>query len=111
VSEFKAIGNALLKFIAGILSESDGSPSSTRTLMYIFSFFSMWLIWRLFYHIIRIQDAATLSIWLSNMPLLITTLIGLISLPYAVNRGTSTLSDLAGMIAAVQAKSKSAASE
>jgi len=86
-------------FIRGILSEPDGTPSSTRVLMYLFSGFSMWLLWRCFYHIFQIHDTTMLTIWLSNMPLLVTTLIGLISLPYGINKGSATFSDIATMVA------------
>jgi hypothetical protein len=67
--------------------------------MYIFSIFSMWLVWRCFYHIFQIHDTTMLTIWLSNMPLLVTTLIGLISLPYGINKGSATFSDIATMVA------------
>lgn len=88
-----------LTWIRGVLSEPDGTPSSTRVLMYIFSFFSMWLLWRCFYHIFRLTDATLVTIWLSNMPMLVTTLIGLIALPYGINKGSATFSDIANMIA------------
>ena len=59
----------------------------------------MWLLWRCFYHIFRLHDPTLVTIWLSNMPLLVTTLVGLISLPYGINKGSATFSDIATMVA------------
>jgi hypothetical protein len=91
-----------LRWLRGVLSEPDGTPSSTRVLMYMFSVFSMWLLWRCFYHIFQLHDPTLVTIWLSNMPLLITTLIGLIALPYGINKGSATFSDIANMVTAAK---------
>lgn len=88
-----------LNWLRGVLSEPDGSPSSTRVLLFAFSIFSMWLITKCFNHIFQLQDLTQLGIWLANMPMLITTLMGLISLPYAINKSSSTFSDIAASIA------------
>lgn len=45
----------------------------------------------------RLTDIALVGVWLANLPLLIAALMGLIALPYTVNKGTSTLSDIAGL--------------
>jgi hypothetical protein len=74
--------------------------------MFIFSIFSIWLDWRIFYHIFRITDTTAISVWLGNLPMLIGAQIGLIALPYTVNKGTSTLSDVAGMFANLKANSQ-----
>jgi hypothetical protein len=95
-------------WIRGVLSEPDGSPSSTRVLMYIFSIFSIWLIARCFHHIFQIHDTTMLTIWLSNMPMLVGTLVGLIALPYGINKGTATFSDIANMVAAAKTNNISA---
>jgi hypothetical protein len=44
------------------------------------------------------------SVWLANMPMLITALIGLIALPYGINKGTATFSDIANMMTAAKSK-------
>jgi hypothetical protein len=90
---------SIRRYLLGLISEADGTPSSTRFLMFIFSFFSMHLIWRCFYHIFTLHDQTLVTVWLSNMPMLITTLIGFIALPYGINKGTATFSDIANMIA------------
>lgn len=91
--------NTILGFCNGVLREPDGTPSSTRTLLYIFSAFDMWVIWRIFYHIIHaVKDPNMLSVWLANLPMIIGALIGLAAIPYTVNRGASALSDMAGYL-------------
>jgi TRAP-type C4-dicarboxylate transport system permease small subunit len=97
----------LLDWIRRLFSEDDGvTPSSSRVLMFIFSIFSIWLDWRIFYHVFRIQDTTAISVWLGNLPMLIGAEIGLIAMPYTVNKGTSTLSDVAGMFANLKANSQ-----
>ncbi len=91
-----------IEFIKGLFSESDGSPSSTRVLMFLFSMFSCWIIWRILYHVFRISDPTQISIWLANLPMLIGALVALIALPYTVNKGTNTLSDVANMFATIK---------
>lgn len=93
-------------FIRGVLSEADGTPSSTRVLMFVFSIFTLWLLVKIFFHIFAIADTTALTIWLSNIPLLITALMGLIALPYTINKGagaiTETFSGLANMMASAK---------
>jgi hypothetical protein len=91
-------------WIHALVSEPDGTPSSTRVLMFAFSAFSMHLIWRCFAHILALTDPVQISTWLSNMPMLITSLIALIALPYGINKGTATFSDIANMMTAAKGK-------
>lgn len=70
--------------------------------MGVFSVFTMLVLWRIFRHVLYMTDAVVLNIWLSNIPLIIASLMGLISLPYTINRSTNFLSDLAGMIGQVK---------
>ncbi len=95
---FKAEVSTFWSFIHGLFREKDGTPSVTRTLLIVFSYFDMWVIWRILYHVLHMQDAAMVGVWLANLPMLIGALIALASFPYAVNRGTTTVSDLASMI-------------
>jgi hypothetical protein len=91
-------------WLHALVSEPDGTPSSTRVLMFAFSGFSMHLIWGCFRHIYTLSDPIQVSVWLSNMPMLITSLIGLIALPYGINKGTATFSDIANMMASARGK-------
>jgi hypothetical protein len=90
------------KFWDGLFREADGTPSSTRVLMYALAVFSCVIIGAMVHHMLRITDPAALGTWLSNLPIVITALIGLITVPYGVNRGTSLMSDLAGSYAQVR---------
>jgi hypothetical protein len=97
---FQAIHNGfnnIFKFAALTLSEN-GSPSSTRFLMVLFSFATVRVIFIVVHHLVALTDSGILSIWLGNLPLLITSLIGLIATPYAINRGTASLSSIANMV-------------
>lgn len=98
-----AIVGKTLDWTRRLFSEADGvTPSSTRVLMYAFSIFACWLLWRIFYHIFRLTDPTQVSVWLANLPMLVAALIGLIALPYTVNKGTNTLSDVASMFATIK---------
>ncbi len=90
------------KFWNGLFREADGTPSSTRVLMYALAVFSCAVIGFMVHHMLRITDPAALGTWLSNLPIVITALIGLITVPYGVNRGASLMSDLAGSYAQVR---------
>jgi len=94
----------ILGWLHALVSEPDGTPSSTRVLMFVFSAFSMHLIWGCFRHIYTLTDPMQVSVWLANMPMLITALIGLIALPYGINKGTATFSDIANMMTAAKSK-------
>jgi hypothetical protein len=92
----------ILSYAHSLLSDSDGTPSSTRVLMYLFSLFSMHLLWGCFRHIYTLTDTMQVSVWLTNMPMLITALCALIALPYAINKSSITLSDIAAMMTNVK---------
>ena len=97
----------ILSFIRGIVSDPDGTPSSTRCLMFVFSLFTLHLLWKIFDHLYQITDVSELSIWLANIPLLIASLIALIALPYTINRGAGAVTDSISSIANIMAsKSK-----
>lgn len=93
---------AAAKFWDGLFREPDGTPSSTRVLMYALALFSCTVIGAMVHHMLRITDANQLGTWLSNLPIVVTALIGLITVPYGVNRGASLMSDLAGSYAQVR---------
>jgi uncharacterized membrane protein len=85
-------------FIKGLLSEPDGTPSCARLLMCVFSLATIRLMFVVTRHLLEQKDATVISIWLANVPLIIGALVALITAPYVVNKGTSTFTDLAGMI-------------
>ena len=91
-----------LRWLRGVMSEPDGTPSSTRVLLFVFSLFSLGVIGYIVYHVTHITDVVIIGIFLSNLPLLIASLMGLISLPYGINKGSATFSDIANMITAAK---------
>lgn len=95
-------------FIKSAFLESDGTTSSSRIMMFLFSCFSMWLLWRIFWHVFRLTDTAALSIWLANVPLLIAALCGLIVLPYTINKGSEAMQSTFNGIASMMNAAKSA---
>jgi hypothetical protein len=103
--EFKNV-RSFREFTRGMFSEPDGTPSSSRVLMYIFAGFTLWLLWKIIWHIFGITDTTQLTIWLSNLPLLITALMGLIALPYTINKGAGAMSETFSGIANMMASAK-----
>jgi hypothetical protein len=81
-------------FIQGVFSEANGSPSSTRILMFCFSFFSMGILWAVVRHMVQVKEPVVLSIWMNAFPGIVTVLIGLIVTPYTINKSTSTMGDI-----------------
>jgi hypothetical protein len=81
-------------FVQGVFSEADGTPSSTRILMFLFSLFSMGVIGSVVHHMILVKDAAILAIWITAFPGIVTVLIGLIVTPYTINKGAATMGDI-----------------
>jgi len=91
-----------LRWLRNVLSEADGTPSASRFLMLLFSMFSMMVIGWIVYYITHITDVMIIGTYLANLPLLITSLLGLIALPYGINKGSSTFSDIANMMTAAK---------
>ncbi len=90
------------KFWEGLFREADGTPSSTRVLMYTLAAFSCALLTAMVRHMLAITDANSLNGWLSAFPMIVAALIGLITVPYGVNRGAGLMSDLAASYAQVK---------
>lgn len=80
-------------FIREVFSD-DGAPSSSRILTFILSLASLGIVVGVMYHVCHIVDASTLGLWLTALPSIIMALIGLSAAPYAINRGTGSISDV-----------------
>jgi hypothetical protein len=78
-------------FVQGLLSESDGTPSSTRVLLFVFATFSVCALSAIVHHMIRLTDIGLLGAWLAAFPVIVGVFSGLIVLPYTINRGFNTL--------------------
>jgi len=85
------------KFIVDALSE-DGEPSCGWILTVWLSFSSMSLIWWMVTRMMKLPPSQ-LQIWISGLPFVIGALAALSASPYAVNKGASTVSDIAATLA------------
>jgi hypothetical protein len=98
--------SAMWKYLRDAFSDN-GQPSASRLLMGIFSLFTITILYKTFSHLVKLSEASNgviLTIWLSNLPLIITSLCALIALPYTVSRGASALTDLAQLAASFRKK-------
>lgn len=89
---------SIFRHLKNMLSGRYGTISSARVLMVIFSLFSLVLTGLLFRHMFREQDPAKLAMWLGALPAITGLLVGLISGPYAINKGAGSLSDIINAI-------------
>ena len=81
-----------------VLSEKDGTPSASRVLMFIFSFFTMAVIVTILHHVYYMTDVNRVGLWLNAFPYILFALASLIVLPYTVNSGRGGLGDIAQII-------------
>lgn len=85
------------EWVKRVLSDN-GEPSSSRTLMVVFSFFTMGVLMTVLHHMYYMQDPNKLAMWLNALPYLIFALSTLIVLPYTINSGRGGLGDIANII-------------
>lgn len=85
-------------FVQGLLSESDGTPSSTRLLMLTFAVWTIVVLSCVVHHMVFLIDLQVLTAWLAAFPVISGVLAGLITLPYSVNRGLNTLGSIVSAI-------------
>ncbi len=91
--EVVAGGRDSVSFLRGAFSDG-GVPSSSRILTSALGFVVVAVIMGLLYHICHLKDNVALGLWLPNLPLIITALVGLMAAPYTINRGTATITDI-----------------
>ena len=82
-------------FWRGVFSDS-GEPSSSRILTTALGLVVAVVVIYLAWHVVHLKDAVALGQWLSNLPLVIGSLAGLMVAPYGVNRASSSVSDIIG---------------
>ena len=80
------------QFIKDMLCDN-GQPSSARVLSFILSIWSMGLIAWSVRHTMALRDGE-LQTWVSGLPLIIGALTAFAAWPYALGKGSSTLSDI-----------------
>lgn len=83
----------LVGFLRGVFSDGD-IPSSSRILTFSLCIGTFVLLACLVHHVCTIKDTAALALWLTALPLLIGSLIGFAAAPYAINRGSGTVTDI-----------------
>jgi hypothetical protein len=86
-------------WVHALLSEDNGTPSSSRVLMFLFSLFSITVVWECFHHIFGLKDTTQIGLWLAAIPPIIKALVGLVSLPYGINKSHSAFTTIVKYIA------------
>ena len=84
-------------FIRGVFSDQ-GEPSSSRILTFVLAIAVVVFLGGVFRHICRLTDATQLGLFLSNLPLIIGALIGLMAAPYTINKASGSVSDIIGSL-------------
>lgn len=85
--------HSLKTFIIGVFCEQDGTPSASRILMYLMAGIVGYGLIHIIHHIVEIKDPTTLGTWVSNLPIIVTSLGGFSALPYGLNKGTAMITD------------------
>lgn len=94
LTEIKNFLVAVVVFTRSVYSESDGTGSSSRILTTILAMVSCGILWRVFGHIEQLTDVATITAWLSSIPIIISALVMFFTAPYGVNKASSSFTDI-----------------
>lgn len=86
-------GRGFATFVSGVFSDGD-VPSSSRVLSFILAMATVGILIGVFRHVCLIKDTTALGMWLANIPMIIAALVGLISAPYLINRGSASITDI-----------------
>lgn len=78
--------------------ESDGKLSSSRIRGIWWDVIVAALLISIVWHLVHLSDAARLSIWVSNLPIIIFSMIALANSPYGINQAGSAISSLADVL-------------
>jgi len=89
----------VLVFLRGLLSESDGSPSSARLLMVVFSVFTVCTVSKIVNRLLTISDPNLLVIFFNALPGYIAACVTLIGCPYAINKSAGVAHRIADIFA------------
>lgn len=84
---------SISSFVRGVFSDGD-VPSSSRILTFALSVGTFVLLAYVIRHVCAIKDTAALALWLTSLPIVIGALIGFSAAPYAINRGSGTVTDI-----------------
>ena len=81
-----------------VLSEPDGTGSSSRVLMLALDGLVAAILWKLVDHLTKITDAVTLGVWLGAMPALTGALVAVFLPPYGVNKAGASVADIVSSV-------------
>lgn len=84
----------MINFIKGVFSDDKGTPSSTRIIMFLLAAVSSFVLVRMSIHIVHLTDLGALAIWLSDLPLIIASLVAFFTAPYTVSNSVSSIADV-----------------
>jgi hypothetical protein len=90
----KSLISTFFGHIKTMLSGNGSGISSARVLMMAFAIFGIYSLNRIFTHMILLKDGILLGMWMSGLPGIGYLLIGLMAVPYTVNKGASSVYDL-----------------
>lgn len=95
------LAKGILDFFVSMFSDN-GIPSSSRLIMLLFSSATIKIMLIIANRLVSISDPVLLAIWLQNIPLIAAALIGLITAPYAINRGAEVAKAAAEFVSNVR---------
>lgn len=81
-----------------VVSEPDGTGSSSRVLMLSLAGLVAAILWKLVDHLTKIKDPVALGIWLGAMPMITGALTALFLSPYGVNKAGSSVADIVSSV-------------
>lgn len=81
-----------------MVSEPDGTGSSSRVLMLALAGLVSAILWKLIDHLTKITDPVALGVWLGAMPMITGALTALFLAPYGVNKAGSSVSDIVASV-------------
>lgn len=80
-------------FVRGVFSDG-GEPSSSRILSFILSLAVIVFLGGVLRHVCRLTDTVALGLYLTNLPIIVASLVALMSAPYAINRASGSVSEI-----------------
>jgi hypothetical protein len=81
----------VLLFAKSLLSEADGTASSTRFLMVVFSLFSIHTLHKIVTRMLTLNDPVLIVIFFNGITTYAAAMVTLILAPYGVNKGAGAV--------------------
>lgn len=90
-------------FLKGLLSEENGKASSARVHMVFWSMITAVVLGFIMKHVMQMKDPNLVGVWLSNLPMLLLSLMGLMNSGYAINQGSNAVGKLMEVMQRIKA--------